>query len=288
MCSDVRSTYEHAQLVSVITVCLNERKHIEQTILSVLGQTYPNVELVVIDGGSEDGSLDIISKYKDQLVYWESGKDRGISDAFNRGACRATGEVIAFLNGGDWYAPQTVEMVLKELQRQPRIDICYGDVAMVGENGESLYVRTGAQDLSDRSFRYGMPSVPHPTVFARRRWVVGYPFVDDLSYAMDYEWMRRVHGKGARFFYARSMSPLAYMRVAGKSNDNYHKTLREVHKISMSYGDDSLVSFAYNRVFRMGRYTIRSWLETSRLGCRIVALYRRLLVSVGWRNWKAQ
>lgn len=90
-------------LISVVTVSYNAVATIEQTLLSVINQTYPNIEYIIIDGGSTDGTVDIIKKYADEIVYWISEPDKGIYDAMNKGIKKANGEWINFINAGDSY-----------------------------------------------------------------------------------------------------------------------------------------------------------------------------------------
>src|ERR1044072_3693479 len=110
--------------VSIITVVFNAEKHLEQTINSVLAQTFTDIEYIIIDGGSTDGSVGIIKKYEGQLSYWISEKDKGIADAFNKGITRATGEIIGLINADDWYEPDTVRLVVEHMQDA---DIVFGD-----------------------------------------------------------------------------------------------------------------------------------------------------------------
>ena len=102
-------------LISVVTVSYNAVSTIEQTILSVINQTYPNVEYIIIDGGSTDGTVDIIKKYADKIAYWVSEPDKGIYDAMNKGGLKTTGDFIQFLNAGDWLENEhVIEKIFKD------------------------------------------------------------------------------------------------------------------------------------------------------------------------------
>jgi glycosyltransferase involved in cell wall biosynthesis len=103
-------------LVSIVTIVYNGEKHLEQTIRSVLNQTYPKIEYIIIDGGSTDRSPDIIRKYNKSLAYWVSEKDNGVSDAFNKGIAKSTGDIIGLINSDDWYEETTVENVVKSIE----------------------------------------------------------------------------------------------------------------------------------------------------------------------------
>lgn len=116
-------------LISIITVSYNAVSTIENTILSVINQTYPNIEYIIIDGGSTDGTVDIIKKYQERISFWVSEPDEGIYDAMNKGIAIATGKWINFMNSGDmFYANDTVEKVVKSLRTS--IDVLYGDTML--------------------------------------------------------------------------------------------------------------------------------------------------------------
>ena len=113
--------------VSIITPSFNQARFLEQTMRSVLEQDYPNIEYIVIDGGSSDGSLEIIQKYADRLAYWQSQKDKGQTDAINQGFARANGEILAWLNSDDILYPGAVTAAVKQLLEHPEVGMVYAD-----------------------------------------------------------------------------------------------------------------------------------------------------------------
>src|SRR5262245_19170175 len=121
--------------ISVITPSFNQAEFIETTILSILQQNYPNLEYLVIDGGSSDGSIEIIQKYQRHLAYWVSEKDRGQAHAINKGLQRATGELIAFLNSDDFYLEDTLARVADRYMRHPGVDLWHGRCRIVDQRG---------------------------------------------------------------------------------------------------------------------------------------------------------
>ena len=107
---------ERQPVFSIITVTYNAERWLERTILSVLSQSYPNIEYIIIDGGSTDGTVDIIKKYEERIAYWVSEPDKGIYDAMNKGIQKATGEWINFMNAGDVYAANDVLVQLMQCE----------------------------------------------------------------------------------------------------------------------------------------------------------------------------
>ena len=129
--------------ITIITVSYNAATSIEPTILSVINQTYPNIEYIVIDGGSNDGTVDIIKKYQNKISYWVSEPDKGIYDAMNKGIRMATGDWINFMNAGDTFFCDTSLNLLFIPEPESDIDIIYGDTEFIYAFGK--YVRQPAE-----------------------------------------------------------------------------------------------------------------------------------------------
>ena len=176
--------------VSVITPSYNQGQFLEETIRSVLLQGYPNLEYIIIDGGSTDQSVAIIEKYEAWLAYWTSKPDRGQSHAFNKGLQRAKGQVVACLNSDDMYLSGTLQQVLRYYLQHEEVDIVYGDCQVINDKGHPTTIyRSRPFDL----FReLCLNSMNQPSVFMKRRVVdlVGY-FDENLHYTMDIDyWFR--------------------------------------------------------------------------------------------------
>jgi hypothetical protein len=129
-----------------------------------------------------------------------------------------------------------------------------------------------------------MPAIPHPSVFVRRPLYEERLFDPALNYAMDFEWLRNMAERGHQFQRVDG-SCVARMRLEGKSNDQYLDTLEEVHRICTAYGDDRVISYLYNRVFRSLRFQLRRNAESTETGRKFVEAYRRLIAMTGMRNW---
>ncbi|MEN8193576.1 MAG: glycosyltransferase family 2 protein [Bacteroidota bacterium] len=128
-----KKSYDEKPLVTIITVVFNGESYLEETIQSVLQQSYDNVEYIIIDGGSTDGTIDIIKKYEDQIDYWVSEKDRGIYDAMNKGLTLAVGKFIGIINADDWYEVSAIELSINALQEN-NADYSIGNCRKVPSN----------------------------------------------------------------------------------------------------------------------------------------------------------
>lgn len=177
--------------VSIITPSYNQVDYLEATIKSVLAQTYPNIEYFVIDGGSTDGSADIIRAYQDDLAGWVSEKDRGQTDAINKGFNMATGEIIAWLNSDDTYFADAVEKAVAFLSSHPDVGLVYGDANYIDQQGQVIG-RFPAAQTSLRQLRRGYVHIPQQASFFRKAlWDQVGPLDPDFYFAMDYDlWVR--------------------------------------------------------------------------------------------------
>lgn len=172
-------------VVSVVTVVFNGAATLERTIQSVLAQDYPSIEYIIVDGGSTDGTLDLIKRYEDRLVYWVSERDKGIYDAMNKGVALCTGEWVALINADDWYEPNAVRRVIEAVKDRPAVNIVHGDIWIHYPNGHKK-VKHAKQ--SGFLLRYWEMVLNHPSFFVRRAYYAGRPFDASLRVSGDHKW----------------------------------------------------------------------------------------------------
>ena len=177
--------------VSIVTPSFNQAPFLEQTLRSVLGQDYPNLEYIVIDGGSTDGSLEIIQKYADRLAYWQSQPDQGQTDAINQGFARASGEILAWLNSDDLLLPGAVSVAVRALHEHPEAAMVYGDALLINAEGKTIGKFPAAQ-TDYRKLRRGYVHIPQQASFFRADlWRQVAPLDVSFYFAMDYDlWVR--------------------------------------------------------------------------------------------------
>lgn len=178
-------------LVSIVTPSYNQARFLEETIRSVLGQDYERIEYIIVDGGSTDGSLEIIRRYADRLAWWVSEPDRGQTDAINKGFSHAKGQVLAWLNSDDTYRPEAISEAVAYLQAHPEAAMVYGDACFIDENGNEMG-KFPARQTDYRRLRRGYVHIPQQAAFFRADlWRKVGPLDPSFYFAMDYDlWVR--------------------------------------------------------------------------------------------------
>lgn len=154
--------------ISIITPTLNQGRYLEETILSVLAQNYEHLEYIIIDGGSSDNTISVLSKYAHRLSYWETQIDRGQSHAINKGIKRATGDIIAFINSDDVYLPGALAAVGRHFARHPRCEWLCGDTLMFGAEGVATSLWVADVPRSAAHCLCWAYTAPQPGMFWRR------------------------------------------------------------------------------------------------------------------------
>lgn len=214
--------------ISIITVCLNSEKTIEQTIKSVIGQQDADFEYIIIDGKSKDRTLEIIERYRDNISIIISEPDHGIYDAMNKGIALATGDIIGIINSDDWYEPDVFGMVRKCFAESDA-EVIYGRLNLIDANGESEVLIPG--DIE--KLRYEM-EIPHPTVFVKKEIYKKYKtFQMKYKIAADYDLMLRLYVGGVKFRCLDKV--MANFRLGGISDQKVEICAEETLRISLDY-----------------------------------------------------
>jgi glycosyltransferase involved in cell wall biosynthesis len=186
--------------ISIVTPSYNQVAFLPTTVQSVLGQDYANLEYIIMDGGSTDGTLDYLQQLTDPRVRWQSARDRGQSDAINRGLQQSQGEILAFLNSDDVYLAGTLRLVAEYFAQYPQVDVVYGHCQLINERGEVTQHTYPAKPLNWQAILSQELRIPQQAVFWRRRVLEKIGLFDEtLHYRMDYDYWMRAFLAGMRF-----------------------------------------------------------------------------------------
>ena len=216
-------------LVSVITAVFNGEKYIEQTIQSILNQTYKNLEYIIIDGGSTDRTIDIIRKYQDKITYWVSENDKGIGDAFNKGVRVSKGDYINFQGHGDGFkSTDALERVFKDVDSNRHIFVS-ARIQRVDVNGHEIFTSKAIQTFDKRSLLLRM-SMPHQGLFTHKTYFQKYGLFDvNNIFCMDYEHILRSYKEFPKVLTSNVV--VAKWRADGIGNDKMLDVFKEWDKI---------------------------------------------------------
>lgn len=178
-------------LVSIVTPSYNQDRYLEKTIRSVLSQTYPNIEYLIVDGDSQDRSVEIIQQYQDRITWWISEPDRGQTEAINKGFARAKGEYYAWINSDDTYEQNAVAEAVAYFQSHPDVGLVYGDANFIDSKG-NIIGQFNAQQTTYKRLKRGGVSIPQQAAFWRGElWRQVGPLDPQFYFAMDYDlWVR--------------------------------------------------------------------------------------------------
>lgn len=200
--------------ISIVTPSYNQGQFIEQTIRSVLLQNYPNLEYIIIDGGSTDNTVETIEKYEQYITYWVSEPDRGQSHAINKGFARCTGEIMAWLNSDDLYLPSALKTIARIFSERPNIDLVTGaGISYQEETKEAIPIRacgTGIYPTTALMLAQHGCIAQHSTFWRRSTWQQLGSIREDLHYAMDQEFFLRCCDAKCKFYL--TAEPLAVFR----------------------------------------------------------------------------
>jgi glycosyltransferase involved in cell wall biosynthesis len=266
--------------ISIITPSYNQASFLEETIRSVLLQGYPDLEYFIIDGGSTDGSLDIIRKYEPWLSYWVNEKDRGQSQAINKGLNRSTGNIIAWINSDDVYCPDALCEVAKLMWQKGRLiyPFIYGDSNVIDASSQVIdkwFGRPVTRRKLIAYWKYIWPQdycIPQPTVFIGGQIFRSHPLNESLHYLMDRELYLRLIDKYIFHYSARTLANYRFHKTAKTRPDTARKPyLKELQNISHQYwGPGFLQKSEYWLSYHF-------WLVSNIIGEKLKSLILRLI-----------
>ncbi len=236
--------------ISVITISYNCKDVIEDTILSVIGQTYINIEYIIIDGASTDGTVNVIRRYADKINYFVSEPDKGIYDAMNKGLNAATGDWVIFMNAGDSFYNNTV---IERFVPQIDIDtvIAHGDIMVIGKHFKYNRKPEPIGEMKDRM------TVRHQATFTRLAYHKEHPFDTSFRSSGDYDFFYKAHFRdNVKFQYI----PLCVANFdnTGTSNVNFKRSFRENRRI---WGKENDKSFIIKQEITLYIWQLKRWIK---------------------------
>ena len=241
--------------ISIITPSYNQAQFLEKTILSVLDQDYPNTEYIVIDGGSTDGSVEIIQKYADRLDYWVSEEDSGQSAAINKGFLRATGEIICWLNSDDYFLPGTLAFVAEQLREGTNCHALVGQCFVVYTDGKPPSLQRGIYTNHRELLQFWRGYYMHqPAIFWRREVYEKIGLLDEnLHYIMDFDYWTRI---SKHFGFKQVDRPLACAthHIDAKTGDGFVKYWDGLRRYARRYWGSPLKLEYWRMSFSMWRH----------------------------------
>ena len=216
--------------ISIITITYNSEKTVEETIKSVLLQGYPNLEYIIIDGDSKDQTLDIVNKYKDKIAIISSEPDKGISDAFNKGILKATGEIIGIINSDDILLPGALHSIADVYD--PSVDVYSGNVLFWNDSNDMTCISKPELNFGKLKLQYG---VAHPSRFIRKDAYERFGCYDiRFRYNMDINLLCRFYQKGAKFIHIDK--ELTKFRMGATTADPIYKKKEDYRLFVKGYG----------------------------------------------------
>jgi glycosyltransferase involved in cell wall biosynthesis len=269
--------------ISIVTPSYNQGQFLERTILSVLNQNHPNLEYIIIDGGSTDGSVEIIEKYEKYLACWVSEEDDGQAEAIKKGFRRSTGQVLAWLNSDDIYLPGTLLRVGSVFRENPHADVVYGNKYLVDEKGRIIGERRLTPYIpyiSKLGFLYGGFGIYQPAAFWTKELYYKVGGIDTgFVHCMDNDLFARFALAGAKFKFIREFLTGFRVHQNSKTSTLRHIARNEIQTIKGEYCryKSRLFALSYLTFIR----TVRIMIHIAQ-GDAVYLFKRKFVSDVAW------
>ena len=249
--------------ISIITITYNSEKTLEETIKSVVAQNYSNLEYLIIDGNSKDGTLKIIERYRNKISLVISEPDKGISDAFNKGIHYATGDIIGIINSDDLLAPNTLRVLSDNYDES--IDVYRGNTVIWNETTDTKISMKPTMAFSLYDFK--RPRVCHPSTFITKHAYNKYgTYKINFKYRMDLDLLIRLYNRGAKF--KLLSNDLAIFRLGGTTNSSYRKKLGEVYELYKENGANIILVYLHIInfiIYELGKQVLSFFVKPDKL-----------------------
>ena len=268
--------------VSIVTPSFNQARFIEETIRSALLQGYPNLEYIVVDGGSSDGSIDIIRKYEPWLTYWVSEPDKGQADAINKGFDRCTGEILAWLNSDDIYASNAMACVVRYFAEHSQRNIIYGEAWYIDENGCRLRPIRYVKETIQKKCILNANVIAQPAAFWRRNlWLAIGKLDTHLTWGLDWEFFIRAY-LHTELNYVPEFLASCRLHKAMKSLMTVEARHAELARISRQYGEwwqPTNIAYQVTRPWHLFDRTTPKWPSSIKKPIRLALLAPLIVLS---------
>ncbi len=237
--------------ISVITPSYNQGKFLEQTILSVISQCYPNLEYIIMDGGSTDESVEIIKKYEQHITYWQSKPDNGQAGAINEGFKHATGDILCWLNSDDMYMPGIFDRIAAIFANTSKPAIVFGNCLHFNEHSS----KTRGSDVVGDDARHILSLYDYiiqPSSFWNRAaWLATGALEESMHFAFDWDWFIRAQNTGVQFVPVQDYLSIYRIHESHKTGTGGDKRNEELKKIVSRYNEEQKLIRAFNRWLRI-------------------------------------